>query len=236
MAAHRIGNTNPADQQCRKPHQCQKQRQPFDKPTQARIGIRYVTHAPPGILELRVKAVTKGLRRFRIIQIQSVIIIDQAAGLHQSGLGKGIHRHHQTRAEIEKADRLVGLGRDHAAHLNIDIAKANRIPDIDLQPFQKPGLGHTAPDTVLLGKGTVKRNTVGKFHLAKQRIDIINRLKLDQPALLRPIGGGAHGRKPAHPFGILRKPGLLFLAGGHMHKAKLDIPAQKGPAITLQRI
>ena len=94
MAAHRIGHPNPADQKGGQSNKGQKEGQPFDKAAQSRVGIGGIAHAPPSIFKLLIKPFTKRGRCFTVIQIQSVIITDQASGLHQSGLHQGILGHH----------------------------------------------------------------------------------------------------------------------------------------------
>src|SRR3546814_1954046 len=64
-----------------------------------------VADAPRGLGKALVESRARGLRRHAGIEAQAVVVLDQAARLHQAGLRQARFGHHEGRAEGEGARR-----------------------------------------------------------------------------------------------------------------------------------
>ncbi len=136
VAAHRVADTDTADQQRRQPDKRQEQRHPVDQPLQIGRRLAKAADLPARIGEGGARLVCPyGGRRTRR-QPQPVAIRHQRAGLDQPGLGERRRRDHDPRAEDQPARGGVGLARDRAADLQRRLADLDRVADLDAEPAE----------------------------------------------------------------------------------------------------
>ncbi len=168
------------------------------------------------------------------------MVLDQAAGLDQPGVGQPVEADHHPRPELDGADAAVGLARDERADLEAAVADPDAVADRDPEAHRQRALDRSTRHAAAALEQRRRRESWGQRGLdverAVERVDAVDRLELDQGAL-GAIFGARH-RAHLDPLrqgrGALRQPVELGRRRGAMQQAQGDVAAQDHARVALE--
>ena len=134
--AHRISDTDTADQQCRQPDNRHEDRDPVDGAAEARRRIARISNAPPGLRKRRVDLLAPGFDRTAVGDTDAIVVADQAPRLHQPALVQGLEPDEHALADRERTGGPVRLPFDRRGDPDRDIADLDATTDVDIE-FQQ---------------------------------------------------------------------------------------------------
>jgi len=165
------------------------------------------------------------------------VIADQAARLHETGLGQCVYRNHQPRSEVEHAGDAIGFALNDRTHLDRRFADPQPVADSGAQPRQQGCLGNCAPGAAPPGEGFVQRDVGNQFYISDERIGVVDGLELDHRTSVATLFGPGHrahfrrARYRQRPFGDVR---VLFDCRGSVQEAEVNVAAEKRTAVRAQ--
>ncbi len=196
MRAHRVGDAEPADQERAEADEVEIGAGVLQEIARAIAGILELPDAPAGIGKGGVERVrrgdTVGLRR----HLEAIGVIDQAAGLNQSGRVERRLRDQQPRAEREDLGGGIGLALDRGGDDELRPADRQAIADRQLRALEQHTVRERAIGAVGLARQQFgERLLTGERERAIERIAIVGRFQLDQDrqrAVFRRLRHRAH--------------------------------------------
>ena len=234
IALDRVADADAADQKSAETDEGEEQAEPLDKARDTGDRVLDRTKTPAGI--------GKGRRQLRRppVHIHApgkpdlVMVVDQAARLHQAGGAQPLLADDHARAELEHAGPPVGLAHQHGADDELGGAQAHPVAKRQPEADEEIAFRHRAEGAHRRGKGGLERHRRGQDHFPEQGIGPIDGLDFHQrrPARLFPHrvrhrphpGDGGNGA-------VCRQIVELGVGRRAVHEPEIDVAAKQGPGV-----